>query len=172
MPGELPEKLDKASVPQDSGGRRRGRRGGRGRRRPAPVTPASGPASQIEPPIRLREEMPVRPAPSKQKFQPPDSAPVEPPKDKFRPAPRKNDPDIPAITRAISEVTEVVGSLRRALEQMEEVLELVELAERQKLAGEREIDSLLRALRQLQSRGGRTERPERFDRMEPPQPAG
>lgn len=178
MPGEQPEKLDKASVPRSSGGRRRGRRGGRGRRRPDPAGPVSGqtaPAespAQIEPPIRLHEEMPVRPAPSKQKFQPPVSAPVEPPKDKFRPAPRKNDPDIPAINRAIYEVTEVVGSLRQALEQMEEVLELVELAERQKLTDEREIESLLHALRQLQSRGGRTERSGRFERPEPPPPAG
>jgi hypothetical protein len=46
---------------------------------------------------------------------------------------------------------------------MEEVLELVELAERQKLTDEREIESLLRALRQLQSRGGRPERQERND---------
>jgi hypothetical protein len=177
MPEEQPEKLDKTSVPRDPGGRRRGRRGGRGRRRPAPVSPVSGQpaqvestAEQIEPPIRLREEMPVRPAPSKQKFQPPDSAPVEPPKEKFRPALRKNNPDVPPINQAINEVTEVVESLRQALEQMEEVLELVELAERQKLTDEREIESLLRALRQLQSRG-RTERPGRFERPESPPPA-
>jgi hypothetical protein len=131
--------------------------------------PAESPA-QTESPIRLREEMPVRPAPSKQKFQPPLSAPVEPPKEKFSQVPRKNNPDIPAISRAINEVTEVVESLRQALEQMEEVLELVELAERQKLTDEREIESLLRALRQLQSRG-RTERPGRFERPESPPPA-
>ena len=38
---------------------------------------------------------------------------------------------------------------------MEEVLELVELAERQKLADEQEIESLRRALRQLQRPRGR-----------------
>jgi hypothetical protein len=44
---------------------------------------------------------------------------------------------------------------------MEEVLELVELAERQKLTDEREIDSLRRLLRQLQPpRSGRGERHE------------
>jgi hypothetical protein len=133
-----------------------------------PAAPATEPfseteprAKQIEPPIRLREEMPVRPMPSDQKFQRAASPPVEPPKEKFRAAPRKNDPDGSAISRAVKEVTEIAGSLRRALEQMEELLELVELAERQKLADEREIESLLHALRQLQSRGGRAERQER-----------
>ncbi len=54
---------------------------------------------------------------------------------------------------------------------MEEVLELVELAERQKITDEREIESLLRALRQFQSRGERPDRrepPERFNRPNRP----
>jgi hypothetical protein len=52
-------------------------------------------------------------------------------------------------------VTQIVESMRQTLVQMEEVLELVELAERQKLGDEREIDSLRRALRRIQSpRGG------------------
>jgi hypothetical protein len=50
----------------------------------------------------------------------------------------------------------IVESLKQALERMEEVLELVEHAERQKLADEQEIDTLRRLLRQLQRpRGGR-----------------
>lgn len=57
---------------------------------------------------------------------------------------------------------EVVEGLKRALDQMEEVLELVELAERQKLADEREIESLRRALRQLNERTG--DRPRDFSR--------
>jgi hypothetical protein len=58
-------------------------------------------------------------------------------------------------------VTQVVESLKQALNQMEDVLELVEHAERQKLADEREIDSLRRLLRQLQPpRSGRGERRE------------
>jgi hypothetical protein len=60
-----------------------------------------------------------------------------------------------AISHAVSEVTHIVESLRQSLTQMEEVLELVELAERQKLGDEREIDSLRRALRRIhQPRGG------------------
>ncbi|HSY74582.1 MAG TPA: hypothetical protein VK810_03855, partial [Dongiaceae bacterium] len=62
-------------------------------------------------------------------------------------------------------------SLRQALAQMEEVLELVEHAERQKITDEREIELLLRALRQFQSRGERPDRrepPERFNRPNRP----
>ena len=65
-----------------------------------------------------------------------------------------------AIHQAIDEVMEIVEALKRAVDQMEEVLELVELAERQKLADEREIESLRRALRQFH------DRPERRDPRE------
>lgn len=43
-----------------------------------------------------------------------------------------------------------MASLEQVLEQMEEVRELVELAERQKTADEGEIESLRRALRRIQ----------------------
>jgi len=46
-------------------------------------------------------------------------------------------------------VTQIVESLKQALDQMEEVLELVEVAERQKLADEREIESLRQTLRKI-----------------------
>jgi len=47
---------------------------------------------------------------------------------------------------------------------MEEVLELVELAERQKSADEREIESLRRALRKIQQpRNRQQERPQSDD---------
>jgi hypothetical protein len=130
------------------------------------VEPAESSAKQTEPPIRLREEMPVRPAPSKPKFLLAVPSPLEPSKEKFSDAPRKIDLNIPAISQAVSEVTQIVESLRQSLEQMEEVLELVELAERQKITDEREIESLLRALRQFQSRAGRPDRPERQERPE------
>jgi hypothetical protein len=135
------------------GGRRRGHRGGRGRRRPAPSVPAAeqpAPAESLPPPAASSvspPELPARPAPPRQKFQP------------AVPAPRAAEPDGSAISRAVSEVTQVVESLKEALNQMEEALELVELAERQKIADEREIDSLRRLLRQLQQpRDGRGER--------------
>lgn len=73
-----------------------------------------------------------------------------------RPAPRPStiapsEKDSPAISRVIDEVRRIVESLEQALEQMEEVQELVELADRQKSADEREIESLRRALRRIQS---------------------
>jgi hypothetical protein len=166
-------------VPRTSGGgRRRGRRGGRGRsrgsRQPAPaapveesaaltpVAPISGepspvelPAKQIEPPIRLREEMPVRPAPSKQRIQPP--VPAEVPA--TVPAMRAAKPEGSAIARTVGDVRQIVESLEQALEQMVEVLRLVELAEHQKFADERELESLRRALHKLQ--------PPRRERQEP-----
>jgi hypothetical protein len=61
-----------------------------------------------------------------------------------------------AVSQAVNEVMAIVESLKQALERMDEVLELVELAERQKLADEHEIDSLRRGLRQMQHpRSGR-----------------
>ena len=54
-----------------------------------------------------------------------------------------------AVSRAIEEVTQIVELLKQTLDQMEEVLEIVELAERQKLADEREIESLRRELRKI-----------------------
>jgi hypothetical protein len=140
---------------EPGGGRRRGHRGGRGRRRPAPSVPvAEQPAQaesltpQVAPPVST-PELPARPAPPRQKFQP------------VVPAPRATKPDDSAISQAATEVTQVVESLKQALNQMEDVLELVEHAERQKLADEREIESLRHALRQLQQpRSGRGERRE------------
>jgi predicted RNase H-like nuclease (RuvC/YqgF family) len=59
-----------------------------------------------------------------------------------------------AISQAIDEVAQIIEALKRALDQMEDVLELAELAERQKTGDEQEIESLRRALRQLQRPGG------------------
>ena len=65
----------------------------------------------------------------------------------FRPAPP------PAIADAIAEVTHIINDLKRVLDEMEEVLETLELAEVQKNADEREIESLRQALRHLDRRG-------------------
>jgi hypothetical protein len=46
-------------------------------------------------------------------------------------------------------VRQIVQSLEQALDQMEEIEELVELADRQKSADEREIESLRRAMRRI-----------------------
>jgi Na+/phosphate symporter len=55
-----------------------------------------------------------------------------------------------AITKAVDEVRQIVESLEQALQQMEEVLRLAEMAERQKITDEHEIESLRRALRRIQ----------------------
>src|SRR5258708_7006127 len=99
-------------IPNHSGVRRRGRRGGRGRRRPTPAAPIPDqPAQtelqtkQIEPPIRLGDT-PVRPVPSKQKFQPPVHAP------------RAAKPSGSPLLRAADEVADVIESLKQTLAQM------------------------------------------------------
>ena len=153
---EPASEMNRPAQPREPGrGRRRGHRGGRGRRRPAPSVPVAEQPAQAEsltpqaaPPVSTPEP-PARPAPPRQKFQP------------VVPAPRAAKPDDSAISQAVTEVTQVVESLKQALNQMEDVLELVEHAERQKLGDEHEIESLRRALRQLQhprsSRGERRE---------------
>lgn len=121
----------------------------------APVSeqsaPTESPAQQIEPPIRLREEMPVRPAPSKHKSTPHVPAETSPV--------HADKPHGSAIGKTVGEVRQIVESLEQALEQMVEVLRLVELAEHQKFADERELESLRRALHKLQ--------PPRRERQEP-----
>jgi len=62
----------------------------------------------------------------------------------FRPA------EISAVSQAVAHATEIAESLKHTIDQLDEILELVELAERQKIADEREIDELRRALRRIQ----------------------
>lgn len=54
-----------------------------------------------------------------------------------------------SVHKAIEEVNAIVDCLRTSLDDMEEVLEMLELFERQKNADEHEIESLRRALRQM-----------------------
>lgn len=63
-----------------------------------------------------------------------------------------------AVTEAIEEVNRIMTSLRQVLDTMEEILETLELAEAQKTADEREIQSLRSALRQLDRRGAEPRR--------------
>jgi hypothetical protein len=62
----------------------------------------------------------------------------------FRPA------EDTAIHEAVAHATFIANALKELHEQMDEILELVEVAERQKLADERELDELRRALRRIQ----------------------
>jgi hypothetical protein len=66
------------------------------------------------------------------------------------PPPRDRQPASPAgVQKAIEEVSQIIETLRGTLDDMEEVLETLELAERQKNADEQEIETLRRGLRQL-----------------------
>jgi hypothetical protein len=150
--------------------RRRGHRGGRGRGRGRnPHVP--GEIGETEPPPLYETPAPAVEASG---ISAPSvvAQPVVSPRPRFQSAeytPRVPRTDGSAISLAVNEVMQVVESLKQTLAQMEEVLELVELAERQKLTDEREIESLLRALRQFQSRGDRPERQNRPDRLNRPQ---
>jgi predicted RNase H-like nuclease (RuvC/YqgF family) len=53
------------------------------------------------------------------------------------------------VKDAIEEVNRIIATLKDTLEDMEEVLETIEVAERQKTADEHEIESLRRALGRL-----------------------
>jgi hypothetical protein len=136
-PSEQPERP--GPIPPARPGRRpgRGRRGGRGRRpgpRPAPI------ASTVpEAPLPSAPEVEPSHTPS-------ESAPAP-----FQPEPvAELRPAAPAAVKsAIEEVNQIIATLQETLGEMEEVLETLELAERQKDADEREIESLRRALRQM-----------------------
>jgi hypothetical protein len=169
-PEETSPETGPPAPPKNLGGakRRRGHRGGRGRgpRPPAKTVEARPlPSGEMNAPV----ESPVS------AVAPADAAPAMPAKVIIPPRPRFQPVDQPArvprtdgsaISQAVNEVMQVVESLKQTLEQMEEVLELVELAERQKLTDEREIESLIRALRQFQARGDRPERNEQPERQE------
>jgi hypothetical protein len=59
------------------------------------------------------------------------------------------------IQQAIDDVNQISDTLRDTLDEVDELLELLEIAERQETASQQEIDSLRRALRNLQRpRGG------------------
>lgn len=72
-----------------------------------------------------------------------ESRPPEPPRERIPATPA-------AVHEAIELVNQVIDNLRETLEDMDEVLETLEFAERQKTADEQEIDSLRRMLKQMQ----------------------
>jgi hypothetical protein len=77
-----------------------------------------------------------------------EAAPVQ--RETPSPPPREWQQASPAsVQKAIEEVNQIIETLRGTLDEMEEVLETLELAERQKNADEQEIETLRRGLRQL-----------------------
>ena len=159
--------------------RRRSRRGGRGRRRPgprpagevsaAPPTAAEPvekfseagrePISEETPPTDFVHDEPPHEAGGTGHFEEreprEEHSEPEPPREERATRPERRDfkPASPAaVTEAIEEVTRVITSLQQVLATMEEILETLELAEVQKTADEREIQSLRNALRQFERR--------------------
>ena len=79
---------------------------------------------------------------------PPDRMP-SPAREPMRESPPSKPPEIFAVSKAIDQVNHVIADLKQVLVEMEELLETLELAERQKIDDERELESLHRALRRM-----------------------
>jgi len=121
--------------------------------------PSQAEPGQSEPFESDTEEPAVEPVENAETEFEPVPPPAEPPQARREPAPppppppREYRPASPnAIQQAIDEVNHIIVSLRETLDDMEEVLEFLELAERQKNADEHEIEALRRSLRQFQQR--------------------
>lgn len=148
-----------AEAPRPTRRSGRGHRG-RGRRRP-PRAPRSDQAPTVRPtPSSLLEAPAAEPEVAGEPREP-GEAPFPSPepetaqlRDSTTPVhghPRGGQPASRAtIQGTIEQVNEIIHTLKESLEQMDEVLELLEYFERQGDADEREIESLRRALRQLQ----------------------
>ena len=125
-----------------------------------PPTEPAAPAAEIPPaPEPEREPRPEH-RPEYRRPEPPRPKPWTKPAD-FRPA------ETSAISQAVAHATEIAESLKHTIDQLDEILELVELAERQKLADEREIEELRRALRRIQPARHQTQPPRGPRRDEP-----
>ena len=168
-PVPSPSAISAAKPADDDRRRHRGRRGGRGRRKPeagtiARQTPPPAESAPPAPAETAAPEPPARPA-SPAPAPAPAPSPAPEPKPLLQRIQRLTERGAvhratiaepahhgSAISQAIDEVMEIVAALKGAVDQMEDVLELVELAERQKLGDEREIESLRRALRNVHQR--------------------
>jgi len=113
-------------------GRRRGRRGRGGRGAPARRPDRATPAQLAEAPPEILEP----------------KLPVKEPVSELRQETERPRPPHP-IRKAIAEVNQVIESLKTVLGEMEEVLELLEMAEVQKELDEGEIAALQQALKRL-----------------------
>jgi hypothetical protein len=103
------------------------------------IEPRAGP---VPPPFREAQTPALPPVP---RPAPVEKPPFTPPENYTR------QPASPqTVQKAIVEVNQIIRTLQESLDGMEEVLETLELAERQKDADEHEIESLRRTLRQFQ----------------------
>ena len=138
MPDEEPRAASETGPATAEKGRRRSRRGGRRhsnrRRGPRPAVASSAAESPSTDP-NVTEGSSGATA-----FSERESETLHEP----------SEPPVPArVSDAIEQVTRIIDELKLVLNEMEEVLETLELAERQKIDDEREIEALTRALRQM-----------------------
>ncbi len=151
MPEQQPMDQNPPSPRQSAGDKRfrtrRGRRGGQGRgrgRRTRPAAPAGVPAERTD---EIAAPVAEITAPAQEAPVISETPIASEPRETSR---HKSRFDAAAIGKALTEARQIVDSLEQALEQMDEVLELVEQAERQKIADEHEIAALRRVLHKLQ----------------------
>jgi hypothetical protein len=131
--------------------------------KPEAAEPSSDtqPASQRPPapePIRREHQQERRPPP-RERFQPRGQGhnqqrPPQQPSQRYEPRPPVQPPPPPSVAKAIEEVKGIIEDLTEALDDMEQVLRILEDAEVQKNADEREIESLRRQLKMLHRREG------------------
>jgi hypothetical protein len=120
----------------------------------------------------------VAPAPEPEPPRRPERArpPEPPPRRKEWVRPRDFQPAAPsAIAAAVEHATFIAEALKELHDQMDEILELVEVAERQKIADERELEDLRRVLRRVQPQRPpppqyQRPQPRREERRLPPEP--
>jgi hypothetical protein len=138
--------------------RRRGHRGGRGRRgggrgsrsTPAPTrepSPEAPPAESVRSAVPAETEITATPTIESAEATPVPAPVVSVPPPALPPQPRhRSEP----LQQAITELNQIISDLREALADLEDVAELLEIAETQKLDDEKEIEALRRTLNQLQ----------------------
>ena len=134
--------------------------------RPPPARPREFPHREPREPREPRDRDQREPRESREQRSLPPAPRVAPaqrqwvkPAD-FRPA------EATAIHEAVAHATFIAAALKELHDQMDEILELVEVAERQKLADERELDELRRALRRIQPQRA-PQPPQQFQRSAP-----
>ena len=145
-PGIGPEQSAGSEISQPARGNRRSGRGHRGRGRRPPAQPVAGQSLRQERQPQNEPGSDVALEPLQAGAESASCQPVAPPLSVRQP--RAASPA--GVQKAIEEVNQIIQTLKETLDDMEEVLETLEFAERQKNADEREIESMRRALRQLQ----------------------
>jgi hypothetical protein len=136
--------------------------------RPAPLRPREFPQREQRESREPREPREAREPREPREQRAPQPRPQVPPAQRqwvkpadFRPA------ESTAIHEAVAHATFIANALKELHDQMDEILELVEVAERQKLADERELDELRRALRRIQPQSRPAPSPQQFQRSQP-----